>query len=112
MLILVRLTPAGNGADLCPRYLEVCEDTGPQKNLTATALSCMLNTAACQLKLEQWQDAIDNCNEVGQATRNPRPKMVAGMIPQVQNGVLLSLGQWVKKDTGLVYEAPFPNQEG
>ncbi|XP_012689741.1 peptidyl-prolyl cis-trans isomerase D [Clupea harengus] len=45
------------------RYLEVCEDTGPQKNLTATALSCMLNTAACQLKLEQWQDAIDNCNE-------------------------------------------------
>lgn len=50
------------------RYLEVCgeslEDEGSQKKLKPTALSCMLNTAACQLKLQQWQDAIDNCNEV------------------------------------------------
>lgn len=52
------------------------EDEGTQKKLKPVALSCMLNTAACQLKLQQWQDAIDNCNEVGSATRNPRAKMV------------------------------------
>ncbi|XP_062406049.1 peptidyl-prolyl cis-trans isomerase D [Sardina pilchardus] len=50
------------------RYLEVCgeamEDESVQKKLKPTALSCMLNTAACQLKLQLWQDAIDNCNEV------------------------------------------------
>lgn len=64
----------------CHRYLEGCgdamEDEGTQKKLKPVALSCMLNTAACQLKLQQWQDAIDNCNEVGSATRNPGAKMV------------------------------------
>lgn len=62
-------------ACFCHRYLEGCgdamEDEGTQKKLKPVALSCMLNTAACQLKLQQWQDAMDNLNEVGKATWKP-----------------------------------------
>ena len=39
-------------------------EAGVQKKLQPTALSCFLNTAACYLKMEQWQDAQDSCNEV------------------------------------------------
>jgi len=35
-----------------------------QKKLEPTALSCFLNTAACNLKMELWQEALDSCNEV------------------------------------------------
>uniref|UniRef100_A0AAY4DNH4 peptidylprolyl isomerase n=1 Tax=Denticeps clupeoides TaxID=299321 RepID=A0AAY4DNH4_9TELE len=49
------------------RYLEVCGDTlddeEGQKKLEPTALSCILNTAACKLKLQLWQEAIDSCDE-------------------------------------------------
>ncbi|XP_034083494.1 peptidyl-prolyl cis-trans isomerase D [Gymnodraco acuticeps] len=48
------------------RYMEVSGDlleAGVQKKLQPTALSCFLNTAACYLKMEQWQDAQDSCNE-------------------------------------------------
>ncbi|KAL0176124.1 hypothetical protein M9458_028454, partial [Cirrhinus mrigala] len=29
-----------------------------------TALSCILNTAACNLKLKLWQEAVESCDEV------------------------------------------------
>ncbi|XP_066504685.1 peptidyl-prolyl cis-trans isomerase D [Hoplias malabaricus] len=49
------------------RYLEVCgdslDDESAQKKLEPTALSCILNTAACKLKLQQWQEAIESCDE-------------------------------------------------
>ncbi|XP_030624635.1 peptidyl-prolyl cis-trans isomerase D [Chanos chanos] len=49
------------------RYLEVCGDTvddeSAQKKLEPTALSCILNTAACKLKMQLWQEAIDSCDE-------------------------------------------------
>lgn len=51
---------------LC-RYLEVSGDLleeEAQQKLVPTALSCFLNTAACNLKLQLWQDAVDSCNEV------------------------------------------------
>ncbi|XP_034398919.1 peptidyl-prolyl cis-trans isomerase D [Cyclopterus lumpus] len=48
------------------RYLEVSgellEEEAQQK-LEPTALSCFLNTAACNLKMQLWQDALDSCNE-------------------------------------------------
>lgn len=48
------------------RYLEVSgellEEVAQQK-LEPTALSCFLNTAACNLKMQLWQDALDSCNE-------------------------------------------------
>lgn len=50
------------------RYLEQCgstlDDDGAQKKLEPTALSCILNTAACKLKLKLWQEAIESCDEV------------------------------------------------
>ena len=49
------------------RYLEVCEqldDEQTQKKLEPTAVSCILNTAACKLKLQLWQAAVDSCDEV------------------------------------------------
>ncbi|KAK5864466.1 hypothetical protein PBY51_015705 [Eleginops maclovinus] len=48
------------------RYMEVSGDLleeAAQKKLEPTALSCFLNTAACYLKMQQWQDAVDSCNE-------------------------------------------------
>ncbi|KAJ8399273.1 hypothetical protein AAFF_G00413110 [Aldrovandia affinis] len=49
------------------RYLEVCgdvvDDEEAQKKLELIALSCILNIAACKLKMQLWQDAIDSCNE-------------------------------------------------
>ncbi|XP_029297051.1 peptidyl-prolyl cis-trans isomerase D [Cottoperca gobio] len=48
------------------RYLEVSGELleeAAQKKLEPTALSCFLNTAACYLKLQLWQDAVDSCNE-------------------------------------------------
>ncbi|XP_059371998.1 peptidyl-prolyl cis-trans isomerase D [Carassius carassius] len=49
------------------RYLETCgntlEDDSAQKKLEPTALSCILNTAACKLKLNLWQEAIESCDE-------------------------------------------------
>ncbi|XP_051915928.1 peptidyl-prolyl cis-trans isomerase D [Hippocampus zosterae] len=53
------------------RYLEMCgevlEDEGDespaQKKLLPAVLSCYLNTAACNLKLQMWQEAVDSCNE-------------------------------------------------
>lgn len=48
------------------RYLEVSREhleEEVQQKLEPTALSCFLNTAACQLKMQLWQDALDSCNE-------------------------------------------------
>lgn len=48
------------------RYLEVCGDEleeEAQKKLEPVAFSCFLNTAACKLKLQLWQEALDSCNE-------------------------------------------------
>lgn len=48
------------------RYLEVSGELleeEVQKKLEPTALSCFLNTAACNLKMQLWQDAMDSCNE-------------------------------------------------
>ncbi|XP_068571319.1 peptidyl-prolyl cis-trans isomerase D [Cebidichthys violaceus] len=48
------------------RYLEVSGELleeAAQQKLEPTALSCFLNTAACHLKMQQWQDALDSCNE-------------------------------------------------
>ncbi|XP_069557865.1 peptidyl-prolyl cis-trans isomerase D isoform X1 [Brachyistius frenatus] len=48
------------------RYLEVSGEQvseEAQQKLEPTALSCFLNTAACKLKLQLWQDAVDSCNE-------------------------------------------------
>ncbi|RVE67671.1 hypothetical protein OJAV_G00105420 [Oryzias javanicus] len=48
------------------RYLEVggehLEKESRQK-LVATTLSCHLNTAACKLKMQLWQEAVDSCGE-------------------------------------------------
>lgn len=38
-------------------------DDSVQKKLEPTALSCILNTAACKLKLKLWQEAIASCDE-------------------------------------------------
>lgn len=61
------------------RYLEQSgvqleEDEEAQKKLEPTVVSCYLNTAACKLKLQQWQEALDSCNEVPAFTlwRSPR----------------------------------------
>uniref|UniRef100_H3D679 Peptidyl-prolyl cis-trans isomerase D n=1 Tax=Tetraodon nigroviridis TaxID=99883 RepID=H3D679_TETNG len=53
------------------RYLEASrdqledeeEEEKLQQKLEPTALSCYLNTAACNLKLQLWQDALDSCNQ-------------------------------------------------
>ncbi|XP_061541444.1 peptidyl-prolyl cis-trans isomerase D [Phycodurus eques] len=54
------------------RYLEVCgevleddegEESAVQKKLEPAVLSCYLNTAACKLKLQLWQETVDSCNE-------------------------------------------------
>lgn len=53
---------------LVHRYLEFCgsilDDDSAQKKLEPTALSCILNTAACKLKLKLWQEALESCDEV------------------------------------------------
>uniref|UniRef100_A0A3Q3A847 Peptidyl-prolyl cis-trans isomerase D n=1 Tax=Kryptolebias marmoratus TaxID=37003 RepID=A0A3Q3A847_KRYMA len=50
------------------RYLEMSgeqleEEEEAQKKLEPTALSCFLNTAACKLRMQLWQEALDSCNE-------------------------------------------------
>lgn len=54
------------------RYLESCgnalDDENAQKKLEPTALSCILNTAACKLKLQLWQEAVESCDEVRKLT--------------------------------------------
>ncbi|XP_068449417.1 peptidyl-prolyl cis-trans isomerase D [Clinocottus analis] len=48
------------------RYLEVSGELleeEAQLKLEPTALSCFLNTAACNLKMQLWQDAVESCNE-------------------------------------------------
>ncbi|KAA8588632.1 hypothetical protein FQN60_009977, partial [Etheostoma spectabile] len=48
------------------RYLEVSGELleeAAQQKLEPTALSCFLNTAACNLKMQLWQDALESCNE-------------------------------------------------
>jgi peptidyl-prolyl isomerase D len=35
-----------------------------QTKLEPTVLSCILNTAACKLKLQLWQEAMESCDEV------------------------------------------------
>ncbi|XP_028658489.2 peptidyl-prolyl cis-trans isomerase D [Erpetoichthys calabaricus] len=50
------------------RYLEVTKENIEKeeelkKKLETKALSCILNVAACKLKLQQWQEAIDSCTE-------------------------------------------------
>lgn len=55
------------------RYLEACgEEVGEeqQEQLEPTAIICMLNTAACKLKLTQWQDAVDSCSEALEINQN------------------------------------------
>lgn len=53
---------------LVHRYLEFCgktlDDDSAQKKLEPTGLSCILNTAACKLKLKLWQEAVESCDEV------------------------------------------------
>ncbi|XP_068596142.1 peptidyl-prolyl cis-trans isomerase D [Brachionichthys hirsutus] len=48
------------------RYLEASgEELGGEEllqKLEPTALSCHLNTAACMLKMQQWQEALESCN--------------------------------------------------
>ena len=39
------------------------EEEKLQQKLEPTAFSCYLNTAACNLKLQLWQDALDSCNQ-------------------------------------------------
>lgn len=34
------------------------------RKLEPTAFSCLLNTAACKLKMQLWQEALESCNEV------------------------------------------------
>lgn len=46
---------------------DALQDEEVQKKLEPAALSCFLNTAACKLKLQLWQEALDSCNEVGTA---------------------------------------------
>ncbi|MBN3295468.1 peptidyl-prolyl cis-trans isomerase D [Amia ocellicauda] len=49
------------------RYLEVCGDVvdeeSAQQKLEPIALSCILNIAACKLKMQLWQDAMESCSE-------------------------------------------------
>ncbi|XP_047209517.1 peptidyl-prolyl cis-trans isomerase D isoform X1 [Girardinichthys multiradiatus] len=49
------------------RYLEMSgnqlEEEGEQKKLEPTTVSCFLNTAACKLKLQLWQEALGSCDE-------------------------------------------------
>ncbi|KAF6732848.1 Peptidyl-prolyl cis-trans isomerase D [Oryzias melastigma] len=48
------------------RYLEVGGDhleKESQQKLVSTTLSCHLNMAACKLKMQLWQEAVDSCDE-------------------------------------------------
>nr|XP_046178670.1 peptidyl-prolyl cis-trans isomerase D [Oncorhynchus gorbuscha] len=49
------------------RYLAVAGDEQEiekaQAKLEPTAVSCILNTAACKLKMLLWQEAMDSCDE-------------------------------------------------
>uniref|UniRef100_A0A8C6NHY2 Peptidyl-prolyl cis-trans isomerase D n=1 Tax=Nothobranchius furzeri TaxID=105023 RepID=A0A8C6NHY2_NOTFU len=48
------------------RYLETSGEQleeEAQHKLEPTALSCLLNTAACKLKMQLWQEALDSCTE-------------------------------------------------
>ncbi|XP_034454897.1 peptidyl-prolyl cis-trans isomerase D [Hippoglossus hippoglossus] len=48
------------------RYLEVGGDVldeEVQMKLNPVALSCFLNMAACKLKMQLWQEALESCNE-------------------------------------------------
>ncbi|XP_060741289.1 peptidyl-prolyl cis-trans isomerase D [Tachysurus vachellii] len=55
-------------------YLELCgntlDDESDQQKLEPTGLSCILNTAACKLKLQQWQEAVESCNEALEVNQN------------------------------------------
>ncbi|XP_048365065.1 peptidyl-prolyl cis-trans isomerase D isoform X2 [Sphaerodactylus townsendi] len=49
------------------RYIEASLAVAGKEDsakLNAAALTCYLNIAACKLKLEEWQDAIENCSKV------------------------------------------------
>uniref|UniRef100_A0A3Q2PVB3 Peptidyl-prolyl cis-trans isomerase D n=1 Tax=Fundulus heteroclitus TaxID=8078 RepID=A0A3Q2PVB3_FUNHE len=49
------------------RYLEasgeLLDEEEEQKKLEPTAVSCFLNTAACKLKLQLWEEALESCDE-------------------------------------------------
>lgn len=69
LLIMIQFYPESSALCSC-RYLEVGGEQleeEVQKKLEPTALSCFLNTAACKLKMQLWQDALDSCNEVNAA---------------------------------------------
>lgn len=61
------------------RYLEVGGDEFDEevmKKLEPTAFSCFLNTAACKLKMQLWQEALESCNEVHVAALLARYRIV------------------------------------
>uniref|UniRef100_A0A0B8RPL9 Peptidyl-prolyl cis-trans isomerase D n=1 Tax=Philothamnus irregularis TaxID=1899461 RepID=A0A0B8RPL9_9SAUR len=45
------------------RYIDASKAVAEEESakLNSVALTCYLNTAACKLKLLEWQDAIENC---------------------------------------------------
>ncbi|XP_014837465.1 peptidyl-prolyl cis-trans isomerase D [Poecilia latipinna] len=49
------------------RYLDMSgnlvEDEEEHRKLEPTAVSCFLNMAACKLKLQLWQEALESCDE-------------------------------------------------
>ncbi|PWA18747.1 hypothetical protein CCH79_00005555 [Gambusia affinis] len=49
------------------RYLDMSgnlvENEEEHRKLEPTAVSCFLNMAACKLKLQLWQEALESCNE-------------------------------------------------
>uniref|UniRef100_A0A3P9NQ05 Peptidyl-prolyl cis-trans isomerase D n=1 Tax=Poecilia reticulata TaxID=8081 RepID=A0A3P9NQ05_POERE len=49
------------------RYLDMSgnlvEDEKEHRKLEPTAVSCFLNMAACNLKLQLWQEALESCDE-------------------------------------------------
>uniref|UniRef100_A0A3P8UZ68 Peptidyl-prolyl cis-trans isomerase D n=1 Tax=Cynoglossus semilaevis TaxID=244447 RepID=A0A3P8UZ68_CYNSE len=59
-------TAAVNKYSKALRYLEAGGEQleeEAQEKLKPTALSCFLNTAACKLKMQQWQETVDSCDE-------------------------------------------------
>lgn len=49
------------------RYVEASEavaEEADKPKLKTVALTCILNIAACKLKLSDWQGAIESCSEV------------------------------------------------
>lgn len=49
------------------RYIEASKAVAEKAHsakLSAAALTCYLNIAACRLKLSEWQDAIEKCTKV------------------------------------------------